>query len=226
MANVDEYLGFMSKMEVDPGFGKFFNSHIYQWFNSYLKTEESLSNDASVIKYHGYVYVDTDNYVFAEEFYFSLKSLFLSFGFEFLDDGAQVKGSWIRKKISFFFRKIAEFLEPEEALAKIKQALELKHIDKVQSEINKNNIEAAAAFIKANENIDNAVAKMGQILFLKTTVDGKSSTITKQLSIQQMKHLEEHPESLSIPGNIMNTLSMIPHLPTADEASKSETEIN
>ena len=35
-ANVDEYLSFMSKMEEDPGFGKFFNSHIYHWFNNYL----------------------------------------------------------------------------------------------------------------------------------------------------------------------------------------------
>ena len=210
MANVDEYLGFMSKMEEDPGFGKFFNSHIYHWFNSYLKTEESLAEDVSVVKYHGYVYTDTENYVYAEGFYFSLKALFETFGFEFLDDGAQVKGSWIRKKISFFFRKTAEFVEPEESLAKIKEALELKYIDKVQSEINKNNIEAAAAFIKANENVYNAVAHMGQILFLKTTIEGKASTITKQISVQQMKYLEEYPNICNNPLQVLDTLKLLP----------------
>ncbi len=210
MANVDEYLSFMSKMEEDPGFGKFFTSHIYHWFNNYLKTEASLADDASVVKYNGYVYVDSANYAFAEEFYDSLKSLFETFGFEFLDDGAQVQGSWVRKKISFFFRKTAEFVEPEESLAKIKQALELKHIDKVQSEINKNNIEAAAAFVKANENVDNAAAVMGPLLFLKTTVDGVSNTVTRLLNKAQMKFLEEHPELCNNPLQILDALKQLP----------------
>jgi len=210
MANVDEYLSFMSKMEEDPGFGKFFNSHIYHWFNNYLRTEESIAVDESIEKYSGCVYINTENYVLAEEFYFSLKSLFETCGFEFLDDGAQVKGSWIRKKISFFFRRTAEFVEPEESFSKLKKALELKHIDKVQSEIDKNHIEAAASFVKAHETVDDAAAVMGHFLFRKSTKDGVTSTVSKILNTSEMEYLEAHPEVRNNPFQILDTLKQLP----------------
>ena len=32
LSNVDEFLGFMSKTETDPGFGKFFFSEMFKWY--------------------------------------------------------------------------------------------------------------------------------------------------------------------------------------------------
>lgn len=209
LSNVDDYLNFMSKMEEDPGLGRFFTSHLFHWFNHYLKTEESISKEKDVLLFNGYIYLDTKDYEKGEQFYTSLKTVFEINGFEFVDDGAQVKGSWIRKKISFIFRKLSNIVEPEDALKKVKEALELKHIDKVQSEINKNNIEAAAAFVKANETVDNAAAVMGPLLFLKTTKDGIVSTITRMLNKKEMKYLEEHPEECNNPLTLLAGLSRL-----------------
>lgn len=39
LSNVDDYLGFMNKIQKDQGFGKFFKSQMYHWYNAAMKEQ-------------------------------------------------------------------------------------------------------------------------------------------------------------------------------------------
>lgn len=41
LSNADEFLGFMSKIETDTGFGNFFNSEMLKWYEGRVKTQNS-----------------------------------------------------------------------------------------------------------------------------------------------------------------------------------------
>jgi hypothetical protein len=157
-----------------------------------LLTELGISSDQIMIKkYSGYVYLDTNEISDAESYFCRLKVLFSSFGFSFTDDGEMVKGSWIRSKISFIFKRIGHYFEPDEVLRKTKHAIELAKIQKVQSEINNNNFQAAASFITATQNIDNIFTLMGSMAILKIN---NSELRIVELSTEEVIYLEQNPQ--------------------------------
>ncbi len=151
-----------------------------------------------------HIYLDTKNLEIADNYFIALKKLFESYGFEFCFDGELEKGSWIRKKISYLFSWLGNFVSPDEVARKTKHAIELSKIQKVQSEINKNNFEGAAAFINAVQHIDNVVTLMGSLAIVKT--DGKELQII-ELNTEQMILLENNPHLKNNPAALIAAIN-------------------
>ena len=141
-------------------------------------------------QFNGYIYLDTNKKELAEVYFRTLKKLFECHGFEFVDNGIFRKGSWIIEKIKFIFKPISKHFEPDEAIRKIKHAVELAKIQKVQSEINKNNFEAAAAFVSMSDNFESSAVFMGSLVMVKHNKDLKII----ELSTDQMIFLEDNPQ--------------------------------
>lgn len=168
-----------------------------------LLSDLGISEEHFKIKnFDGYIYLDTNNLDLAENYFFTLKSLFVIHGFEFKDDGIFKKGSWIRDKIAFIFKSIGTHFEPDEAIRKVKHAVELAKIQKVQSEINKNNFEAAAAFLNSTKEFENICTFMGSLAIVK---HGTDLNII-ELSTDQMMHLEDNPQLKINPGELLKEL--------------------
>ncbi|AHW62297.1 protein of unknown function [Draconibacterium orientale] len=142
-------------------------------------------------EYSGHIYLDTNNKEIAEQVYASYKRLIESFGFEFTNDGEIINGSWIQQKISYAFSWLGNFISPDEVARKTKYAIELAKIQKVQSEVNRNNFEGAAAFITSIQHLDNAMTLMGSLAIVK--LHGTELQIF-ELTTEQMIFLENNPQ--------------------------------
>lgn len=149
--------------------------------------------------YSGYIYLDNDEESSSERFYNSYKRLIESYGFEFTTDGELIKGSWIRRKIGYVFNWLGNQVDPDEVARKVKHALELSKIQKVQSEVNKNNYEAAAAFINATKEIPNLTTFMGSLAIIKR--GGELNIL--ELSTEQMIYLENNPQLRNNPQKFL-----------------------
>jgi hypothetical protein len=127
------------------------------------------------------------------------------YGFITAYDYPEQSGSWWKK----FWFKTTESLksdEVKERLDKAERALELNYLDKPQSEANKNQAEAASCLIKSLENVPNACIQTGSLLLVKITVDGNASLMSKTLSINELRHLEENQSLLKNPNMILDWL--------------------
>lgn len=119
------------------------------------------------------------------------------------------RGSWFQKWIAKS-REALTSQETEDVLKKGKRALELAAVHKKQAEVNRENAEAASAFIKAIENTPNAVAQFGSLLIVKLTDNnGRCSVFTRDLSIKEMEYIESNPELTRNPQIILEKLSKL-----------------
>ena len=158
------------------------------------------------LRYFGYLYLGTEDYLQAEEAFFTYKAFAQSMGFGFIQDGEFVKGSWIRRNIQMLLR-VFQSKEAREIFDKGKKAIELAHLEKTQSEVNKNNAEAAASFIKAIESIPNVASIFGSLVVVKATIDGTTQLITRVLSSNELIALEKQPELINNPLLLMERLN-------------------
>lgn len=119
------------------------------------------------------------------------------------------KGSWFKRWIG----RSKEALTSDEtktALKKGKHAIDLSARQKTQSEVNVANAEAAATYIKATENVPNAIAQFGSLLIVKLTDDaGCPSVFTKELTIHEMEFIENNPAVTRTPELILDKLSTL-----------------
>ena len=160
-----------------------------------------ISKVAKQEKYYGYLFFETKEFKVAENAYQSLKSFFENAGFEFINEGQFRKGSWIRDKILFVLDWTKSKVDPNEIFDKTKHAIELAKIDKVQSEINKNMLEGAGAFLKSVENIPAIATLMGSLLIVKIQDEnGQPKLITRTLSTEEMIYLKENPQLCNNPA--------------------------
>ena len=143
------------------------------------------------------MFVDTDNLSVENQIFSSLKRLAESYGFEFSSDGEITKGSIIRKKIGYLFNWLGQHTDPDEVMSKMKYAIQLAKIQKVQSEINKNNFEGAAAFISSTKDIPDLNIFLGSIAIVKR--NGTQLDII-ELSTDQMIFLENNPQLRNNPA--------------------------
>jgi type I restriction enzyme, R subunit len=156
--------------------------------------------------YQGYLFLDTDDYLEAESAFFAYKDFIESVGFKFTNDGEFVKGSWIRKGIEFVsipFRS----KEAKELFDKGKKAIELAHLEKVQSEVNRNNAEAASSFLNAVKDIPNVASIFGSLIVVKVTIDGVPQLVTRVLTTNQVLELEQNPALMNRPFDLLNKLN-------------------
>jgi len=89
-------------------------------FKKYKKREELIT-----VKHKGHIYLDTNDFLIAEEVYYAYKNFSASLGLELISEGEFIKGSWIRKGISFI-QRIYKGKEAQEIFDKGKKAVRSK----------------------------------------------------------------------------------------------------
>ncbi len=91
----------------------------------------------------------------AEKLFETTKALFETFGFEIAEEGKIKQGSWFKENLVYKIRNVFRSKEAKELFVKTKRAIELQQIEKHQSEVNRNNMEAVAAFLNSVKEIPN-----------------------------------------------------------------------
>lgn len=131
-----------------------------------------------------------------------------SMGFLFVDEFPSKKGSWWKS----WFGKSKDVITSDEFVDRLKKgerAIELATLDKAQSEVNKNNSEAAANLIGSLADIDNAALQVGSLLVVKVTSGNTSSIHTRQLTNREMILLEKNQSLLHKPTVIIEKLEQL-----------------
>jgi hypothetical protein len=135
----------------------------------------------------------------------SVNRLAETFGFSVSDDFPAIQGSWFKKWI-IRSRDAITHPELQDRLQKIERALELKGLEKPQSEIDKNQAQAIAEMIKSLEKIPEAAIQSGSVLLVKTSVKGKPNIRARTLSQREMIILEKNPDLLFKPQDIFSKI--------------------
>jgi hypothetical protein len=150
----------------------------------------------------GSIYLSTgsfnDGYAVVEAYIRFAKSI----GLTVVNNGEFIKGSWWRKGIELLTRA-RNSDEAKEIFEKGKKAIELATIEKLQSEVNKNNAEAAAAYITAIKDIPEAATLLGSLLIVKVTVDGTPRIYSTVLTTEQLLKVEKSPVLMSNPKDLL-----------------------
>lgn len=178
-------------------------SEIFEQAENFKKHNVSTKKE---LHFNGHLYLDTEDYLKAEESFFSYKAFAESLGFIFMNHGEFVEGSWIRRKIELVLR-VFKSKEAKEIFDKGKKAIELAHLEKTQSEVNRNNAQAAAVFIESIKDISDVASIFGSLVVIKATIDGRIKLLTRVLSSNELIALEKQPELMNNPMLLMERLS-------------------
>jgi len=172
-------------------------------FESSIKKEEyyELQFETS-----GFIYIGTDELDIAESVFSSYKELVNFLGFEFLSEGVFVKGSWIRERIKLAKRAFNSD-EVQEAFDKGKKAIELATLEKIQSEVNKNNADAISAYLNSVKDIPQTAARIGSLVIIKILVDGQPQVISTVLTTEQLLVVEDNPTLMSNPEELLSLIT-------------------
>lgn len=158
------------------------------------------------IEYEGNLFVGSDDLSKAESIFQAYKHVVESIGLKFIDDGEFVKGSWIRIGIKLL-QRIAMSDEAKAVFGKTKKGIELAQIEKLQSEVNKNNSEAISSFLTAVKEVSECAAIIGSLVIIKIEVEGKSQVISFVLTTEQLMMLENEPFLMNNPKELLNNLN-------------------
>lgn len=152
------------------------------------------------------IYLDTNDEELANNYYKAFVNVLDTFGFKIKNEGIPRKGSWIREVI-FGPKKTLTNEQIHEQLGKIPRALELKHIDKVQSEVNMNEARAIADLIEATKNIPNISTIAGSLVFIKlTNADGSPMYLTQNLSVKELEEINRTPSIIFKPLELLEKI--------------------
>lgn len=88
-----------------------------------------------------------------------------------------------------------------------KKAIELATIEKTQSEVNKNNADAAATLLKSVESVPEFASRIGSLLVLKTVREGKQIASVIVLTTKQLALVENQPELMNFPATLLDSLN-------------------
>lgn len=135
----------------------------------------------------------------------SLTGFVEEMGFSFYQEFPEKTGSWF-KQWFVISKEVVSSAEFQKQIDRVQRAIELKYLDKVQSEANKNNSDATAKLIASLDGIDNAAIQVGSLLLVKVTNNGKNSISTKQLSNREMILLEKNQSLIRQPEKLIAEL--------------------
>jgi len=155
------------------------------------------------LKYWGHLYLNTSDFLLAEDIYYKYKHFFEGIGFEFIEEGHFKEGSWIKEKIIALLTRAKDSEEGQKVIFKAKKALDLALIEKTQSEVNKNNAEASSLLIKSMEQLDEGIVNMGSLFMVKAMINGKTQVKVLTLSADQMAELQTKPELQNSPQELL-----------------------
>ena len=164
------------------------------------------SEGVKKLRVSGYLYLDTDDFDLAQNVFQAYLHFAGYVGFEVEDKGEFAKGSWIRKGIELFSQAKGSD-EVQEIYEKGRKAIELASIEKMQSEVNKNNAEAAAAFLNSVKDVPQAATRIGSLIILKIRIDGEPQVITTVLTTEQLIVIERQPSLMTRPDDLLSIIT-------------------
>lgn len=154
------------------------------------------------------IYLDTHDVEAAEAYYRALKEVMATIGFERTMENKAILGSWFKR----FWLRSKDFVsskEVQERLEKVERGLELKNIDKVQSEVDLRTAKAIGLLLESSKDIPNFVTRIGSLLFIKVEIDGQSTFFAETLSQKQLKLVEENPALIKKPKELLKKINAI-----------------
>lgn len=132
-------------------------------------------------------------------------------GFEVLRDDPAIQASWFKRATL----RATEALTSEQVqgrLAKVEEALELKHIEQVRAARDKDHSEALLNISKAMEGQDRAAVVVGALVVVKTpSPSGGSNMVARTLTTEQQRVLEDDPRLASDPEGLLALIFSRPH---------------
>lgn len=183
------------------GFGK------WSWAVSFDPNDLDQILQNSALSFSGHIFADTDDFSKAEKLFETTKALFETFGFEISDEGKIKQGSWFKEKVVYKIRNVFRSKEAKELFDKTKRAIELATLDKVQSEVNRNNMGAVADFVNATKEFANASVIMDTLVILKVTINGEPQLKVFKLTTEQLIEINRIPRIQNNPIELLNLLS-------------------
>jgi hypothetical protein len=117
------------------------------------------------------------------------------------------QGSWW-KQIFYRTKDAISQEQVQKKLTKVEQAIQTNYLDKPQAEANAHQAAAVSSLITALKDIPDACIQVGSLLMVKTTsVEGKPMVLSRTLTAQELKLLEENQPMLRCPDRILEWLN-------------------
>jgi hypothetical protein len=129
-------------------------------------------------------------------------------GFEISQEYEPVTGSWFKKWI-FKSKDVLTSEEVKLRVEKLERAIDLKHLNAPQSEIDQKQAIAVSDLLNSLENIPDAALQVGSILLVKYTVNGKATVQVKTLSQTELLYIEKNQDVLKLPSTTFERLAKI-----------------
>jgi hypothetical protein len=183
------------------GFGK------WSWSVSFDPNDLQQILQNSALSFSGHIFADTEDFEKAEKLFETTKALFETFGFETFEEGKIKQGSWFKENVVYKIRNVFRSKEAKELFDKAKRAIELQQIEKHQSEVNRNNMEAVAAFLNSVKEIPNVAVVMDSLIVAKATVDGIPQLIVHKMTTEQVIEVERNPELKNNPLELLRLIN-------------------
>ncbi len=176
--------------------------------NSLRNFIENLSKpDNSIGLFHGHIYLDTNDSKKGEEIFANLNIFLNTLNLEIALEDEAIIGSWIKK----FVGKINNFFTSEELKDRFKDfehAIQLKNIDKVQSEIDLNQATAAAKLMDSLKDTKNCAIMIGSVILIKYVNElGEQIQLCKTLTRTELKTISKNESILNSPSEIYKLIN-------------------
>jgi hypothetical protein len=124
------------------------------------------------------------------------------------------EGSWI-KNLIFRAKDELSKQEVQERVEKIERALELKHVDSIQSRVDLELSKAVLNLKKALDNVSEGIVAIGSLFIIKTTAgDGSAKIAIVSLSQEQMKLVRSNPQMQVDPAIFRDLIGGTIHSPS------------
>ncbi|MER8622896.1 hypothetical protein [Mesorhizobium sp. M1143] len=171
------------------------------------------------------VYLSETENVSVTEVAAALSSLVEAVGFEVSDEFPGIKGSWYQK---WFARTkdVATSDAVKERLAKVERALEIKGLALPQAEADEKLASAVEKLSKATEHVPSTAMQVGSILFVKVTKDDAPAIHVRTLTAVEMIQLENNPDLLSSPRDILQKLASLCSRPSVIGADSDQNTLS
>ncbi|MCL9804449.1 hypothetical protein NAT51_02880 [Flavobacterium amniphilum] len=154
------------------------------------------------------IYLDTDNIEIAENFYKEFINFVEKFDFKVDKEYPSKLGSWYKN----LWLKIIRVVTHKEVTSRVEQlerALQLKHIDKVQSEVDLNTAEAIARLNESSKDIPNFAVLVGSLLYAKYTDKDEIKVFAQILTQEQLRIVKENQNLISNPFKLINKMEEV-----------------
>jgi hypothetical protein len=185
------------------GFGK------WSWAVSFDPNDLDQIIQNSALSFSGHIFADTDDFGKSEKLFVATKELFETFGFEISEEGKIKQGSWFKENVVYKIKNVFRSKEAKELFDKTKRAIELATLDKVQSEVNRNNMGAVADFVNATKDFPNASVIMDTLVILKVTINGEPQLKVFKLTTEQLIKINRIPDIQNNPIELLRIINNI-----------------